>query len=757
MIDQPDQFASDVAPSRRPDMHWALRVHRIKFIARRYWWIAALTIMIGLGSQGYLCLHQVTHYSSSSRMIMSGRLSLPQGDVYSDLFGDFFGTQVALMKSPATINQAVDRITTTHPEIVPDEKAIVEAEVEPRTSIFNLKVTSSDADYAKLLLDAVMDTYLANKRGRKNQTTDEALSAITEEISHLDSEIRSDEQGLLDFQKDNNVVFIEEQSSSSAQYLVGLNNELARLIKQRDLLSLENKDPLLANNFNSSTAGLNPGTASSAPAAPTSTTPVTPDSTSPETSTTPVSTTPSAPAQVTPGTPPSPSSTDSTATKPAITGTATVDNNLADLNPILVEQDKIEQLKISRDQLGIYLKDKHPKMIELADAIDKEQKFLDALKQRNAADRDAFREDLDLQITNLQTQIDAANKSSLKLSESLGTYQELKNKISREQGLYNQLAMSIQNVDFNKSLDQEDVVIMEAASKAKPIPPDTVLRLVYGFAGGLVAGIALIYLVNRLDDKIDSPLQIEENIDYPIVGQIPVANPDKRTKRVPILTDSDQRHDYLEYHRSLRSAILFRSFDAAKLRSLMICSAAPGEGKSTLAANMAIVFAHSGLRVLLIDADLRRGVLSSLFDLPSEPGLSDYLRHTIAWRETVLQTKIANVHLIPRGTIQYRSGDLLLGPAADILLQESITHYDLVLWDSAPLLAAHDAVNLCSKVDGVLFVARVRHSSINSVRSALDDLAQRNANIFGIVLNAVAPNQPGYFHKYRYKEYYETV
>jgi len=98
-------------------------------------------------------------------------------------------------------------------------------------------------------------------------------------------------------------------------------------------------------------------------------------------------------------------------------------------------------------------------------------------------------------------------------------------------------------------------------------------------------------------------------------------------------------------------------------------------------------------------------------------------------------------------------GDLLLTAAADYLIQESLMEYDMVLWDTAPLFAAHDAADLCSRVEGILFLARVRHSSVNLVRAALGDLTHRNAKVVGIVLNAVKPGQPGYYSKYRYKEY----
>ena len=266
-----------------------------------------------------------------------------------------------------------------------------------------------------------------------------------------------------------------------------------------------------------------------------------------------------------------------------------------DSSAILGEQDYIEKLKILRDEYGLYLKDLHPKMVSLTDAISKEQKFLDLLKTRNVVTRDAHREDLELQIKNLQEQIAVWNDKSLELSERLGTYQQLKDKITREQSVYNQLASSIQAVNMNKSFDQDYVIIMQAASNAKPINPYYFLQMAYGLFGGLLIGVMIIYFVNRLDDKIDSPLALEENIEYPIVGQIPLERVDRQAKRVPLLTEDDQRQGYLEHHRSIRSALLFQSSERKRPRSLMICSAAPGEGKSSLTANLAIVFALVGI------------------------------------------------------------------------------------------------------------------------------------------------------------------
>ena len=701
---QTDPFRGDVAPGVAASTRDSQPADRIGYWSRRYWWVLAVTIMIGLIIADIFCWYSTTSYVSNARMMVSGRIALPQGELYNDAIQlqNFFGTQVALMKSPQILNQAVDRISTLHPDITIDKDAEVDAGVELRTSIFDLKVTSTNADYAKVLLDSVMDTYLASKREWKNQTTDEAVSAITEEISHLDAEIRTDEQQLLDFQKTNNVVFIEEQSSSAANYLVGLNSDLARLTKEHDLLELESKDPITSAAERNQIVTAGQSNASADPAVQAA-----------------------------------------LSNKPSGGGP----------DPVLTQEAYLEKLKILRDQLGIYLKDAHPKMKDLADSIDREQKLLDLLKARGQTTRDTYRADLLLQIKNLQQQIVTWNDKSLELSQRLGTYQDLRSKITREQALYNQLASSIQNVDLNKSLDQEDVVIMEAASPPKAVSNNYFLRLLIGVAGGIVIGLGIVFLLIRLDDKINSPLDLQENLDVPLLGEIPLVKLDPKSKRVPLLTEEDQRFEFLEHHRDIRSSLLYAHAEQGRPRSILITSAAPGEGKSTLAANLATTFAFSGFRVLLIDADLRKGVLHTIFEQPFTPGLSDYLLGNIPWREAIQATKIPNLELLPRGKVPARAGDLLLSAPADQLLLDSMEAYDLVIWDTAPLFAAHDATNICSKVDGVLFLARVRHSSISLVRTALDDLTRKNAKIFGIVLNAVKAGQHGHYHKYRYREY----
>ena len=219
------------------------------------------------------------------------------------------------------------------------------------------------------------------------------------------------------------------------------------------------------------------------------------------------------------------------------------------------------------------------------------------------------------------------------------------------------------------------------------------------------------------------------------------------------MESNDQRHAYAESFRSLRSALFYMAFDGVRPRTLLITSAVPNEGKSTVAANLARTLALGGSRVVLVDGDLRRGTLHRLLGLERGPGLAEVLRQPEDLEKVIQRDSLLNFAFISSGSVSTDSGDLLLGPALDQILGWLRLQFDYVLLDSSPVFAADDSTSLAPKLDGTLFVVRSRFSGARPVREALDLLRQRGARVLGVIFNQADVSARSYYY-YKYPEYY---
>ena len=282
--------------------------------------------------------------------------------------------------------------------------------------------------------------------------------------------------------------------------------------------------------------------------------------------------------------------------------------------------------------------------------------------------------------------------------------------------------------------------------------PGTLKHLLMGLFGGLILGGGILLLLNRADDRLSSSTDMLDHFSEPILGQIPNVAETRGESGLPLLQEEDERYSYAEAFRSLRSSLIFMP-NQVELKSILITSAIPNEGKSTIASNLAVTMASAGARVLLVDADLRRGDLSQLFDTDGVTGLSNILRGEINWKETVQQTRYARLSLIARGPVTNQSGELLLKPQVPGLLEEFKDSYDLTIFNTAPILAADDTPTLAPNFDGTLMVIRAQFTSARLSVTALNALYQRQVNILGLILNCVDTEMPDYYY-YRYPKYY---
>ena len=274
--------------------------------------------------------------------------------------------------------------------------------------------------------------------------------------------------------------------------------------------------------------------------------------------------------------------------------------------------------------------------------------------------------------------------------------------------------------------------------------------------GGLGLGLGIVFFVAIRDDRFTSVVEISDRYGDAIVGQVPEVASVSDGAGLPLLEINDNRHIFVEAFRSLRSALFFGAANGEHQKVILITSAVPNEGKSTIAANLARTLALGGSRVVLVDADVRRGMLHKLMGMHRTPGLAEALLDGRDVESLLQKDALANLWFLPRGGTLNNPGDFFLGAKLDGLLERLRHQFDYVLIDTCPVFAADDATTLAPKVDGTLLVVRSGFSSAHAVQRALEMLTQRKAKILGMVFNRANAAARTYYY-YRYESYHPSV
>jgi len=712
------------------------QLHRYKNLLLTRWWILLLTVGIGLGVQWFLLWHAPPAYQSVGRMIVNVRLSIPNANGYSEELNNFFGTQVALMQSDSVVNRVLLHLQSQKPDLHPSPVAVL-VNLSPKTSIFNLQAVGAEPLYTQTYLQAVMEEYINLKKELLENASDATKSSIQDELAQMALELNKSREDLLDYQSSNSVVFLQQNGgNSAADYLSSLTRQLAEDKSESQLIETLTLDENLERQQG---LFIQPGSQS-----PPSTTATTPQTSSTQTQ----------PAAQSQNSAPQPNSA------PAATDNRSSANNTpATLGGFeaayLQAKQQILMLKAQRDELGQYLRPKHPKIIAMNEEIARQENLLDIFRQQSQEQLKNRQHTLEVQMQNLEEQIHEWELKAVDTSKKLADYGALKDNNARLQTMYDQLLATLHTLDVNKGVGQESVTILMPATPAMLVRHE--LSKQYGKAGllGLVAGICVLLLLNRLDDRPSSLSEMEQLFEEPVLGQIPLMKADEKNPGMLILDQEDDRHMLVEAYRNLRSSIIYMGDPQNHPKSIVITSAIPSDGKSTTAANLAIVLARAGARVLLVDADLRRGVLHKRFSVAAQPGLAEVLTGQSPWASAVVQTVVPNLHLLPSGVLPSRGSDPF-ATQIDTFLKAIAGRYDYYLFDTAPVMAADDVSNLAPHVDGLIMVVRSRFTSGRVAQAALDLLHLRKVNVMGLVFNAMQPQASDYYY-YKYKDYYSKT
>jgi capsular exopolysaccharide synthesis family protein len=319
--------------------------------------------------------------------------------------------------------------------------------------------------------------------------------------------------------------------------------------------------------------------------------------------------------------------------------------------------------------------------------------------------------------------------------------------------IYTMLNEKIEETRLKKSGVSREIHQIGRASTAKMVQKGKI-SLGMSLLIGLFVGIALCFVVEKLDRSIRFPSEIEKRFGIPVLGIIPGF--ELETGRLDLNSDSK----ILESYRNLRTNLNYSalgSLDTCK--SIIVTSALQGEGKSTKAVNLAICFSLDGRKVLLVDADLRRPSVHNLLGRKRHPGLSELLTGQADYSEIFQETKFHGLHIVPAGNKMPNPAEILGNPGLNTFISEAKKTYELIIFDSPAIFPVSDALVLAPKMDGAVVVFRSNYTPIKVGEEVLRKLNQVGASVVGGVLNDVHAAKGKYYYSYYgyygYSNYYE--
>ncbi len=405
------------------------------------------------------------------------------------------------------------------------------------------------------------------------------------------------------------------------------------------------------------------------------------------------------------------------------------------------------QVESEDPQLAMNLANAIPTAFSRQNAAVQTERYADS-KANLTKEIDALKE----QIAAKQTEINAIGTASNPTQEADLARSQTELTQLRQSLTY--LLQSYENIRLAEAQSTSNIVVVEPATlPISPVRPRVVQNTLLGALLGLMLSIGLVFLIEYLDDRIRSPEQIDKVLKLPVVGLIAkMGNGYHGTGKRQLIALREPRSPVVEAFRSLRTNIQFAGVDQP-IRTLLVTSAGPSEGKTTVAANLAVVMAQAGHKVALIDCDLRRPTLHTQFNQVNRAGLTDViLRDPGQWSDLTLPSGVPNLSLLLSGLLPPNPSELLGSKRMHQLVDYLHQCNDVVIIDAPPLLPVTDALVLAPLTDGVLMVVDFGGTRIGEAIQGKAQLDQSGARILGVVMNKIPTGRRGY--AYHYRHYY---
>ncbi len=693
------------------------KFQRYKILLRRRWWFLLLTAAIAICVQALRITGKATEFIALGKLVIGLQVT-PSGKdtgvVQNMMPQDFYGTQIEIIESGELRRRALERVRGEHPELKEIDVEIRVTQTKG-SSILNVAAVGEEPKFTRVFLDSLLVEFIAFRREMIDKSVGMAMNKVIEEVLSREKSVKEKSDAMNNFLKNNDLVVFEGDRNTAAAYLKQLQNNLYLYQTESKMMQkMGLEDYLRSKEHGASSAAIS-------------------------------------------------SSGDSTS-NPLVKSSGSADlMRLEDPSGGLARAE-VDYLKAMSDlrvlqserlQMLRTYREAHESVREIDEKITRQMSLIEIYKQQSMEEWTRRSNNLKLKIAALEDNVKEWEAKAREANEKIVMSQSLKSDYERTNQDYQDWKKTMERLDSTNTLTQDMVAIMERPTVAVEDEPELALPLVVALFIGMAAGSVILLLFDRLDDRMNSFSEFQALFpNESILGQIP-----EQSVRgdVTLLRPNDDRHLYAEAFRNLRSSILFKNWKGGKPPKLiLVTSAVPNEGKTTTAANLAVTLALGGSRVLLADADLRRGGVNELFKAPSTPGFAEVLTSKIHWRDAIQQTGTKGLHILPRGEALDQTSELFLAPLADELLKEMSEEYDYVIFDSAPVLVADDTASFAPKIDTVIFVVRMSSTMARLSAKALDLLYNRQVNVAGVILNRSSTNLKEYTY-YNYASYYSIT
>ncbi|HEX8922674.1 MAG TPA: polysaccharide biosynthesis tyrosine autokinase, partial [Pyrinomonadaceae bacterium] len=605
--------------------------------------------------------------------------------------------------APATAREDLVEINRIAPYVEILQSGLTVKQLN-ETRIIEIRYRHLDPEVATKIINSIADTFVLNNLERKTETSSSAGYFLQKRIAELQSEIRTGEEQLINYAKNHQILSLDASQNTVVDRLSGLN---------RQLLEAENDRKLAEAAYR---AALAPGAASAL---------------------------------------------------------AEGGSN----KQMLDAESKLTELRQKRAQLLVEYTEKYPEVKELDLQIAILEKQIKDTKSRATT----------VVTTNLETQYRQAlarehalradfnrqRAETLTQNEAAVNYRIIQQEIETNKTLLDGLLQRAKENDVVLAGTPNNIHVLDYAPRPKaPIGPKRMQGVMLAALLSLVLGIAFARYLDYLDDSVSSVDDVEKTLHLPALAVIPAIGRAAKRRFVPaigalqkrngdhgrelLLVDTDGRSPLAEAFRQLRTSVLLSSAGGAP-KTLLVTSSQPAEGKTTTAVNTATILAQTGANVLILDADMRRPRLHSIFGLENRVGLSTILANKMSEAEMlalVHQHEESGLYVLTSGAIPPNPAELLGSEQMYRLiaaLEGTFTH---IIIDSPPVASFTDGVLLSSMADGVLLVVHGGRASRAVVRRSRQLLQDVGAKIFGVVLNNVNLRSQDYYYYQHYNEHY---